>query len=222
MLIGIDRIIIPIDEGEREQLSRRIVDAGLVYTGDTGLSDHPTADAHFALEGGGFIELVWEREPGTSPFGTLFDAMPRVAGLGFTSNDFDADRQRFAGEDTAWLWERAAADEGGASRSAGPATVGEEDPYLFLIDGQRLPYADSGAKGRLTEIVIEGRSAAERRGRYIESLTATFEGDEFVVGATIVRFRQNEGMPIANSLTIEGARVDDELQLSRGAISFKR
>jgi hypothetical protein len=85
-----------------------------------------------------------------------------------------------------------------------------------------LPYADAGAKGRLTEVVIEGRSAAERRRRYIASLTVTFQGDEFLVGGTIVRFRQNEGMPIANSLTIEGARVDDELQLSRGAISFKR
>ena len=38
MLIGIDRVIIPIDEDEREGLSRRLVDAGLVYTGDTGLS----------------------------------------------------------------------------------------------------------------------------------------------------------------------------------------
>jgi hypothetical protein len=222
MLIGIDRVIIPIDEDEREDLSRRLVDAGLVYTGDTGLSDHPTADAHFALEGGGFIELVWEREPGTSPFRDLFDAMPRVAGLGFTSNDFDADRQRFAGEGTAWLWERSAEDEGGASRSAGPATVGEEDPYLFLIDGQRLPYADAGATGRLTEIMIEGISAPERRRRYVESLAVTFQDDQFIVGGTTVRFRQDDGMPIANSLTIDGARIDDELRLARGAMSFKR
>jgi hypothetical protein len=31
MLIGIDRVIIPIDEGERNELSQRLVDAGLVY-----------------------------------------------------------------------------------------------------------------------------------------------------------------------------------------------
>jgi hypothetical protein len=221
MLIGIDRVIIPIDEGERNELSQRLVDAGLVYAGDTGLEDHPTADAHFALERGGFIELVWEREPGTSPFPNLFDDMPRVAGLGFTSNEFDADRQRFAGEKTAWLWERSA-EEGGASRSAGPATVGKEDPYLFLIDGQRLPYVESGAAGRLTEIVIEGTSAPERRRRYADSLAVPFEDQQFVVGDTTVRFRQKGGVPIANSLTVEGARIDAELQLARGAISFKR
>jgi hypothetical protein len=221
MLIGIDRVIIPIDEGERDELSQRLVDAGLIYAGDTGLDGHPTADAHFALQGGGFVELVWEREPGASPFRSLFDSMPRVAGLGFTSNDFDNDRQRFAGERAAWLWERSA-EEGGASRSAGPATVGEEDPYLFLIDGQRLPYAESGATGRLTEIVVEGRSAAERRRRYAESLAVTFQDQQFVVGDTTVRFRQTTGVTTATSLTVDGARVDGELQLSRGAISFKR
>jgi hypothetical protein len=222
MLIGIDRVIVPIEEGERDALSQRLVDAGLVYTGDTGLSNHPTADAHFALEGGGFVELVWEREPGSSPFRNLFDGMPRIAGLGFTSNDFDADRQRFAGEKDAWLWERSDDDEGGASRSAGPATVGEEDPYLFLIDGPRLPYADSGGEGRLTDIVIEGTSAPERLRRYTESLAVTFQDDQCVVGGTTVRFRPKDGVSIANSLTVEGARIDDELQFARGAISFRR
>src|SRR5262249_37587238 len=157
-------------------------------------------------------------EPGTSPFRTLFDGMPRIAGLGFTSNEFDGDRQRFAGEKAAWLWERSAEDGGGASRSAGPATVGEEDPYLFLIDGQRLPYADAGATGRLTEIVVGGPSAPERRRRYVDSLAVTFQGDRFVVGGTTVRFRQTDGVSVTNSLTIEGARIEDELQLSRGAI----
>ena len=129
MLIGIDRVIVPIEAGERDALSQRLVDAGLVYTGDTGLESHPTADAHFALEGGGFVELVWEREPGASPFRNLFDGMPRVAGLGFTSDDFDADRQRFAGEKDAWLWERS--DEhfrrtGLGRRIRQPAPVGRE------------------------------------------------------------------------------------------------
>jgi hypothetical protein len=164
---------------------------------------------------------VWERRPGASPFRKLFDEMPRVAGLGFTSNEFDADRQRFAGERSAWLWERSP-DEGGAARSAGPATVGEEDPYLFLIAGEQLPYADSGAVGRLTEIVVEGTSAPERRRRYEDSLAVAFEGPLVVVGGTTMRFEENDAFAIATSLTIEGARISDELQLSRGTISFKR
>ena len=55
-----------------------------------------------------------------------------------------------------------------------------------------------------------------------ESLAVTFNHDQFVVGGTTVRFRQKDGVSIANSLTVEGARIDDELQFSRGAISFKR
>ena len=61
MLIGVDRVIVPIAEKDLGELSQQLEEAGLVYTGDTGLPDHPSADAHFALEGGGFIELVWER-----------------------------------------------------------------------------------------------------------------------------------------------------------------
>jgi len=221
MLLGVDRVIVPIEESELDELSRRLVEAGLVHVGDTGLDDHPTADAHFALEGGGFVELVWERQPGSSEFRTLFEDMPRIAGFGFTSDEFDSDRQRFAGEPTAWFWERPSEDSKFA-RSAGPATVGEEDPYLFLIDDRQLPYADSGAAGRLTEIVVEGTSAPESLRRYADALAVEWEGDQFVVGGTTVRFRERGPLAAVTSLTIEGARVPDELELSRGAISFKR
>jgi hypothetical protein len=119
------------------------------------------------------------------------------------------------------LWERPS-DDSNIARSAGPATVGEEDPYLFLIDGEQLPYGDSGAAGRLTEIVIAGTSAPDPRRRYVDSLPVTFADERFVVGGTTVRFREQGPLALATSLTIEGARVSAELELSRGAISFKR
>jgi hypothetical protein len=220
MLIGIDRIIVPIVESDLDGLSAQLVEAGLVYAGDTGLPDNPSADAHFALEDGGFIELVWERTPGGSPFQQLFTEMPRVAGVGFTATEFEADRQRIAAEPDAWHWRREA-DDGAVSESAGPATVGEEDPYLFLISAPQLPYADLGASGRLTELVIEGADASARRERYVGALPIPVEGDSFTVGKTRVSFVPGATPGIVNSLVITGAKVSRTLALSRGEITFK-
>lgn len=220
MLLGIDRVIVPVDLDGRERLSHELVEAGLVYAGDTGLDDHPTADGHFALEGGGFVELVWERHDGASPFRMLFEDNPRVAGIGFTTDDFDADRQPFADEARGWLWERRPGDNR-TTRSAGPAPVGEEDPYLFLIDSPKLPYVDEGAAGRLTEVLVEGTAASECGRRVAASLGLSLDEDRFTVGDTTVRFDQTGSVPIATSLTIEGARTAHEIPLTRGVIRFK-
>jgi hypothetical protein len=219
MLLGIDRVIVPIAESDRDHLSAQLEEAGLVFVGDTGLPDHPSADAHFALEGGGFVELVWERTPGSSPFGQLFTDMPRVAGLGFTTPDFGRDRLHFAEEPDAWHWRREG-DDGSISESAGPATVGEEDPYLFLISAPVLPYGDAGATGRLTEVVIAGAGANARLERYAQALAVEAEGGSFQVGDTRVVFSP-DGVPgVLNSLVIAGAKVDRTLELARGRITF--
>lgn len=220
MLIGIDRIIIPIDERDREQLSERLIEAGLVYSGDTGLADHPTADAHYALEGGGFIELVWERDPGAAPFRRLFSEMPRVAGIGFTSTQFDADRQAFANEPGAWLWrrEREGREE---ARSAGPAPVGEEDPYLFLIADQTLPYAQSGASGRLASVSVAGAGAAQARQRYEQSLRIPFADNGFTVGETRIEFACSDLPGVSTSLVIEAAKQAATIELAKGSIVFR-
>jgi hypothetical protein len=219
MLLGIDRVIVPIAEEDRDSLSAQLEEAGLVYVGDTGLPDHPSADAHFALEGGGFVELVWERAPGSSPFRTLFTGMPRVAGLGFTSPDFDRDRLHFEQEPDAWHWRREN-DDGSVAESAGPATVGEEDPYLFLISAPRLPYDDSGATGRLTEVLITGSGAADRLDRYAKALAVAVEDGSFQVGETRVAFSSDDVPGVTNSLVIAGAKVDRTLELARGRITF--
>jgi hypothetical protein len=219
MLIGVDRVIVPIAEKDLGELSQQLEEAGLVYTGDTGLPDHPSADAHFALEGGGFIELVWERNPGGSPFQQLFTDMPRVAGLGFTSTEFDADRRHFEDEPDAWHWRRDR-DDGGVSESAGPATVGEEDPYLFLISAPELPYSDRGAIGKLAEVRIEGTEAAGRLDRYATALAVGSDGGAFQVGETRVSFSRDDRPGVVNSLVIVGAKVSRTLELARGEITF--
>jgi hypothetical protein len=145
--------------------------------------------------------------------------MPRIAGLGFTSTEFDVDRRHFEEEPDAWHWRRDR-DDGSVGESAGPATVGEEDPYLFLISAPDLPYNDRAATGRLTEVVIAGTGAAERLDRYAKALAVVPVHDALVVGETRVAFSRDGAPGVVNSLVITGAKVSRTLQLARGEITF--
>lgn len=223
MILGIDHLVLPVGAGDGEELRAQLLDIGMTRLGDGDSGDHGARNTLLAFDGGGFLELTWEREPGAAPFPGLFDVTPRLAGVGFTSNDFDNDRQRFDDAPAAWLWEREWIRSDGERvgyRAAGPIPVGEA--YLFLMEGSALPNADVNSRGRLTEIRLTGAPATQWRDTYESSLGIPFQNDRCTVGHTDLVFARDEVPVLVTSLTLSGTGVDRTIQLAQGTIELKR
>jgi hypothetical protein len=222
MIIGIDHLVLPTAGDDVEALRRRLLEIGMTRLGDGESGDHGTANTLLAFDGGGFLELTWEREPGAAPFPGLFEITSRVAGVGFTSDEFDEDRTRFADAAEAWLWEREWVRSDGERlgyRAAGPIPVGEA--YLFLMEGSALPNVETESKGRLVEVRLTGKPAKQWLEIYESSLDMPFEDGRCTVGHTDIVFAPDDGARLVTSITLAGTGVDESLPLAQGEILLR-
>jgi hypothetical protein len=219
---GVDHVVLAVAAGERRRFAERLLAAGFV---DIPLHlDFPEIEAasdSYAMGGGGFVELVYETRPGAAP-ATWYDKVPRVIGLGFTSDDFDADVAAWGEPDGMWTMDEDQVLADGSVlniHAAGPHPH-FEDVYVFVMDRRELPYSQLGAAPRLTSLTFTGGRAESWRDNLSLWLGAPRIGDDLQVGDATVRFRAG-GHPNARvSLTFAVPGAGQVVPLAAGELEL--
>jgi hypothetical protein len=143
----VDHIVLAVAEEDRRRLAERLLGAG--FTDIPLHLDFPevrAASDSFAMAGGGFVELVYETKRGAAPR-AWFDETPRVIGLGFMSDDFEADVAAWGEPEGMWVMnEDQLLGDGSVLNihAAGPHPH-FADLYVFVMDRRELPYTSLGA-----------------------------------------------------------------------------
>ncbi len=222
MIKGIDHLVLPTGSKEQaEAIAEKLLAEGLLIGGRGDSGDHGASNILVALEGGGFIELTWEHAPGSAPFPGLFRATPRVAGIGFTSTNIEEDGRAWSDLESAWLWERDWTDDTGQKkgyRANGPFPVGEA--YLFLMEGDRFPYDDVGARGKLVEIAFSGGEHELWEKRYRTLLDLEWEDGVARTGWTRISFAPGDNPRLEARLRIDVPGEGGSIDFAEGGIDL--
>src|SRR5205809_3030950 len=92
VIFGVDHLVLC---GARQDLARlraRLSAAGFVpVAGRLRFDEIGAHSESIAYRGGGFVEVVYEVEPGKSPRPWFDGPVPRLIGLGVSSEDFERD-----------------------------------------------------------------------------------------------------------------------------------
>jgi hypothetical protein len=103
VIVAVDHVVFAVAALERAAMAERLLRSGFK---DIPLHlefpEIAAASDSYAMAGGGFVELVYETEPARAPK-AWFAELPRVIGLGFSSDDFDADLGAWEGRQGVWV-----------------------------------------------------------------------------------------------------------------------
>lgn len=151
----IDHIIVAVTAAQRLELSAQLQAAGFVH-GDAGRHPGGTANENVAFASGGFLELLYEQEPGSGPRAWFADT-PRVQGIGFSTTDYHRDISAWGSPPGSWdehFPKVLASGETSQCRAAGPLPRAEF--YVFYMDRPAPSFGSLGATARLTGITLRG------------------------------------------------------------------
>jgi hypothetical protein len=174
--------------------------------------DHLASDS-IGLQGGMSLEFVYETAEGAGPT-AWFDEVPRVIGVGFSSDNFAAD--------TAWDGDRGAwtmPEQQGFPNAAGPHEH-QSDFYVFVMNRKdgvpQFPELTGGPW--LAQITLAGADSASWRERLRRWLRLSAEGSGLAVGDTHISFAGGEAASIRASLTLQGGQSPAVIPLATGEI----
>jgi hypothetical protein len=225
VILHLDHIVVPTTRKHRQELTRRLVDAGFVHV-ESGRSDENGVEHHLlSFNGGAFLELACELEPRACPLDGLFDITTRVAGVGFSSNDLDADLTAWSDDEEApdaWYWEHewfGGDDTRNFYRAAGPIPVGQS--YLFLMDTDQTNYHHVESDARLREIVFHGTDHELWRERYRRWLRLPAADDSFDVAGVRLRFEPDDDEGIEVRLVFDVPSGGGSVQLARSTFELR-
>jgi hypothetical protein len=216
----VDHIVLAVAEEDRRRLAERLLGAGFA---DIPLHlDFPeigAASDSFAMAGGGFVELVYESKRGAAP-GAWFDETPRVIGLGFMSDDFEADVAAWGEPEGMWVMndDQLLGDGSVLNIHAAGPHPHVADLYVFVMDRRALPYTGLGARPRLTALTFAGGDAASWRARLSTWLRAPRAGDGLQVGDVVLRFAQGAHPSARVSLDFDVPGPAEVIRLAAGEI----
>jgi hypothetical protein len=218
VIYAVDHVVFAVSSSDRNWLAARLLAAGLREIPlHLDFPEIGAASESFATASGAFVELVYETSSGRAPT-AWFIELPRVIGIGFSSNDFERDIAGWAELEGAWTMNEDHALADGSTlniHAAGPHPH-FEDFYVFVIDRPNgLPYCERGAEARLVGITLVGQRADEWRDR----LAAWFVLENRV-GDIVLGFRQGLHTSVRASLTFETASSALTIELGAGRMRF--
>jgi hypothetical protein len=233
LIFAIDHIVFAATARQRAELIATLqgcgfppVDFHLDFPDIGGASDS------VGMRGGSSLEFVYPTpgpgQPGSSPSGTGQDAwfaeVPRVIGLGFASDSFDADTD-WDGDPGAWTMPA----QQGFPNSAGPHEH-HSDFYVFVMNRKdgvlqfpelaKAPAAP--ATPRLARITLTGQAAGQWRGRLSRWLRLPAAGDGLAAGSTELAFADGPGPSVRATLTFEVTGSPAVLPLAAGELRLVR
>lgn len=229
MIFAIDHIVFATTARQREELMRTLHQCGFPPV-DFPLSfpDIGCASDSVGLRGGSSLEFVYPVSPpggagpdGSAPGGgpaTWFAKVPRVIGLGFSADSFEADTA-WDGDPGAWTMPA----QQGFPNSAGPHEH-HSDFYVFVMnraDGVlQFPGLTDGP--RLARITLTGPAAGHWRERLARWLHLPAAGDGLAAGHTELAFENGPGRSVRATLTFEVTGSPAVIPLAAGELRLVR
>jgi hypothetical protein len=188
VIFGVDHLVLCGGWVDLERLRSRLAPAGFVpVPGKLRFDEIGAHSESVAYRGGGFVEVVYEVRQGRVP-GAWFDGrVPRLMGIGVSSDDFERDT-------AGWLWtmdEEQILEDGSTLRihAAGPHE--HLSPlYLFAMDrpDRTLDHPQLGGVAELVSLTFEGLEATLWRSRLEQWL-----GGADAIGDVELRFAEGDG-----------------------------
>ena len=165
MIFGIDHLVFAGTPADHATLRERLSPAGFVpVPGRLRFDEIGAHSESLAYAEGAFVEVVYEVRVGAAPRVWFGGPVPRLMGIGVSSDDFDRDT-------AGWDWkmdEEQTLDDGSTLRihAAGPHPH-MSSLYLFAMDrpDRVLDHPGLGATARLVELRFEGRDHLRWRTR---------------------------------------------------------
>jgi hypothetical protein len=222
MIFSIDHLVIAVDRDLQAELTRRLPRSGFRDVSFTlPFEDDGVVSDSLAYAGGGFTELLCESDPSRSPQ-VWFAEGPRVTGLGFASDDFDADTT-WDGDPEAWIMHEDLTLPDGAPlhiHAAGPHR--HRSPfYVFVMDRPdgRLEFPDTTG-ARLVRLTLEGADAELWRDRLVRWLRLPLQDGQLRVADVAIEFVPGPDEGVALTPTFAVPAAPGRLALARGAIEL--
>jgi len=214
LIFSIDHIVFAATPAQRDELMGALRRAGFPPVDfHLDFPDIGSASDSVGFRGGSSLEFVFETGPPGGP-ATWFAEVPRVIGLGFSSDDFE--------RDTAWdpdpgAWTMDA--QQGFPNSAGPHKH-ESDFYVFVMNRKDrvLQFPELTEGPRLAKITLAGAAAEhwhERLGRW---LGLPPSGSGLAVGDTELAFAEGPNPNVRATLTFDNTSGPAVIPLAAGEI----
>lgn len=192
MFFGIDHLVLAGTRANHASLQERLGPCGFVpVPGRLRFDEIGAHSESVAFADGAFVEVVYEVAAGEAPRVWFDGAVPRVMGIGVSSDDFDRDT-------AGWEWtmdEEQVLDDGSTLRihAAGPHEH-LSSLYVFAMDrpDRVLDHPGLGGTARLVELRFEGRDHLRWRTRIERWL-----GRADAVGDVELRFVPGESAGVA-------------------------
>jgi hypothetical protein len=174
--------------------------------------DHLASDS-VGLQGGISLEFVYETAEHAGPT-AWFDQVPRVIGIGFSSDDFAVDTA-WDGHAGAWTMP----EQQGFPNAAGPHEH-QNDFYVFVMNRKNgvLQFPELTEGPRLEQITLAGAESASWRERLQRWLGLRAHGGSLVVGATQIAFTDGQAASVRASLTLQATQNPTVIPLATGEI----
>ena len=223
MIFSIDHLVFSATPSKSREIRDQLASAGF-FLESFGL-DFPESGAaseSLSFAGGGFVEFVVELDATRSPR-VWFDQTPRLMGLGFSSNDFEADTE-WPSEPDRWVMDEDHVLSNGSHlniHAAGPHHH-LSDFYVFVMDRPdgRLEFPDRVDGPRLRRISFEGAEAELWRQRLVQWLGLPADSNALRVGDAELVFRASPDLALHVSPTFEVSSAASGIQLARGQIEL--
>jgi hypothetical protein len=176
--------------------------------------DHLASDS-VGLHGGILLEFVYETADHAGP-DAWFGQVPRVIGIGFSSDDFAADTA-WAGDAGAWTMP----EHQRMPPAAGPHEH-RSDFYVFVMNRKngvlQFPEMASGPQPRLVQIALAGAASAIWRERLQRWLKLSPDGDSLAVGDVRITFANGPATGVRAGLTLAATQNPGLIPLAEGEI----
>ncbi len=222
MIFSIDHIVIAVSRRQHEQLRQRLALAG--FAAERFHLEFPeigAASDSLSYRGGGFVECVVELDPERSPR-VWFDNVPRIIGLGFSSDAFERDTPWR--EEEGWEMDEDHALPDGSVlniRAAGPHEH-LADFYVFVMDrpDRELQFLDRPEGPKLKRLTFVGVDAERWEKNLSHWLELHHDGVGLRVGDVELRFVPGVRPRVQVSATFEVASGSGVVALAKSALEL--
>jgi hypothetical protein len=215
VIFGIDHLVLCGSRDDLGRLRSRLSPAGFIpVPGKLRFDEIGAHSESLAYRGGGFVEVVYEVVPGRAPDAWFGGPVPRVMGIGVSSDHFDRDT-------AGWLWtmdEDQVREDGTTLRihAAGPHE--HRSPlYLFAMDrpDRTLDHPHLGGLAELVSLTFGGQEAGLWRRRINEWL-----GRSDAIGNIELRFVADDDPGAVVTPTFKVPAAAGRCPLSVGSIEL--
>jgi hypothetical protein len=213
VIFGVDHLVFAGTRADHAALGERLASSGFVpVPGRLRFDEIGAHSESLAYGEGAFVEVVYEVRDGAAPRVWFDGPVPRVMGIGVSTDDFERDT-------AGWEWtmdEEQVLDDGSTLRihAAGPLEH-LSALYVFAMDrpDRVLDHPGLGGAAQLVELRFEGRGCGAWRSRL-----ARWLGSSEAVGEVALRFDEGEreGVAVTPVFAVPGGAAS--VPLAAGAI----